>query len=580
MLGLRRVRNLIALTTAVCAAGVVLAAPASAAAGGSVLKDDIKLTIDRQGVLHVREAVDYNFGSGGSTAGMSRTLIDRLDYSDQYDREFLASTPKATSSDGGPTDVAVSKTADATVVNVGKGKQTSGTHTVVLDYTITGAVTPISGGEQVEWYAISGWTVPVTNAVVSVTGPSAMRSASCTAGAVNSSIYCTQSSMDHTMTTAVFRQVQLAPGQTLKVTVGLPPGTTNAKPILKAQWSLARAFDVNPVTVTVLVVLLILLLGGFTLLYYAHGRDKRAVRTKAEAGDHAPIVSANGDGLQFAPPNGVRPGQVGTLLDEQADVIDVTATIVDLAVRGYLLIEEMPHGRSARVDWKLVRKHAPVADLLPYERKLFDALFENRDSVKLSEIGRRDFSDKLAGVRDAMYRDVVRQGWFAHRPDSVRTRWTVTGLAVVVIGIVATVLLAIYSTYALAGLALIIAGAALAVGGQYMPAKTAKGATVLAHTIGFREYLYRADDVDNIPEPRRLELFSRYLPYAVVFDNVEQWDDILATHGDDVTAHTDNLAWYHGPAEWDMSNFGDSFQTFVITTSGAISGARQMRGMK
>lgn len=578
MLGLRRVRATFAVIAAALVAATLAAAPASAAASGTVRKDDIKLTIGRQGVIHVRESVDYDFGAG-TTAGMSRTLISRVDYSDDYDRIFVASTPKATSPNGGPTAVTMNKTADANVVTVGKGQQVSGRHKVVLEYTISGAVTPMSGGEQVEWYAISGWTVPVTSATVAVSAPGAMRSASCTAGAVNSTIYCTQSSMDHTMTSAVFRQVQLPAGQTLRVSVGLPAGTTNAKPILKQQWSLGRAFDVNPITVTVLVVLLVLLLGGFALLYYVHGRDERAVRTKAEAGDHAPIVGGGSEGLQFAPPNGVRPGQVGTLLDEQADVVDVTATIVDLAVRGYLLIEELPHGRSARVDWKLVRKHAPVADLLPYEQKLFDALFDGRDSVKLSEIGRRDFSEKLSGVRDAMYADVVRQGWFARRPDSVRTRWTVAGLIVVVLGVIATVLLAIYSTYALAGLALIIAGSALAVGGQYMPAKTAKGATVLAHTIGFREYLYRADDTDNIPEGRRLELFSRYLPYAVVFDNVEQWDDILASHPGD-GHRSDNLAWYHGPAEWDMSNFGDSFQTFVITTSGAISGTRQLRGMK
>lgn len=584
MLGLRRVRKYLAVTAAALLAGSVagtmLAAPASAAGGGRVLKDDIKLSIDRSGVLHVHEVVAYDFGAG-TNAGMSRTLVTRLDYNDDYDRIFQVGTPKAASADGGPTAVSVAKGADAETVTVGKGQQVNGRHKITLDYTVAGAVTPASGGEQVEWYAVSGWTVPVASAAVTVSGPSALRSASCSAGTLNSTVYCTQSSMTHTMTSARFRQVDLGPGQALRVSVGLPAGTTHATPILEEQWSLSRAFDVNAVTVTVLLVLLVLLLGGFGLLYYVHGRDERAVRTKAGAGDHAPIISDGGDGgLQFAPPNGVRPGQVGTLLDEQADVVDVTATIVDLAVRGYLLIEELPHGRSARVDWRLVRKHAPVADLLPYERRLFDALFDGRDAVKLSEIGRGDFSEKLAGVRRAMYDDVVRQGWFAHRPDSVRTRWTLSGLIVAVLGVAATVLLAIYTTYALAGLALIIAGAALAMGGQYMPAKTSKGATVLAHTIGFREYLYRADDVDNIPENRRIELFSRYLPYAVVFDNVEQWDDILAAHNDDPSAHADNLSWYQGPAEWDMSIFGDSFQTFVITTSGAISGTRQLRAMK
>ena len=35
------------------------------------------------------------------------------------------------------------------------------------------------------------------------------------------------------------------------------------------------------------------------------------------------------------------PGQVGTLVDEHANLIDVTATIVDLAVRGWLTITDL-----------------------------------------------------------------------------------------------------------------------------------------------------------------------------------------------------------------------------------------------
>src|SRR5439155_565626 len=49
--------------------------------------------------------------------------------------------------------------------------------------------------------------------------------------------------------------------------------------------------------------------------------------------------------VEFEPPDRLRPGQVGTLIDERANPLDATATIVDLAVRGYLGIEEIPqHG--------------------------------------------------------------------------------------------------------------------------------------------------------------------------------------------------------------------------------------------
>ena len=59
-----------------------------------------------------------------------------------------------------------------------------------------------------------------------------------------------------------------------------------------------------------------------------------------EGGRSAPV--------EFAPPEGMRPGQVGTLVDEQANTLDVSATIVDLAVRGYPADPGAPQGGVVR----------------------------------------------------------------------------------------------------------------------------------------------------------------------------------------------------------------------------------------
>jgi hypothetical protein len=211
---------------------------------------------------------------------------------------------------------------------------------------------------------------------------------------------------------------------------------------------------------------------------------------------------------------------------------------------------------------------------MPYERVLYDALFAGRDVVRLSELG-GTFAGQLAAVRGALYEDVVRQGWFTRRPDSERTRWTTTGTVLAGLGVIGTVALALYTNLALIGLALIIAGAALAMGGQYMPAKTTHGATVLAHTLGFRAHLYRGEAPDA-PSVDRVAMFSRYLPYAVVFDSVSRWAGTVADIGGD-DERADNLYWYEGPAEWDLSNFAESMRSFTLATSGAISASRQFR---
>jgi hypothetical protein len=536
-------RLVLVITLAVLTVSPALPAAALTA---NVTKDALTLALRPGGVLHVKEQITY---SGDAPV---RTLLTRTRYDDGNDRLFRISGFKG---DG--------TLADGKITLTGKGR-------AVLEYDVSGAVTPITGGEELRWYAVSGWSVPVDEATVKVTGPVTIQSLSCFAGELTSAVGCTTAEMDHLGTTATFEQQGLGASQALTVVVGYPQGASGGKPILERRFELANAFAVTPMTSGVLAGLLVLLLAGIGLLYWTRGRDART------AGRASGAVSPLHDG-QFSPPGGVRPGQIGTLFDEQADVVDVTATIVDLAVRGYLRIDEQPRQTYDAPDWMLVKRlNAPVNALLPYERALYEAIFEGRDSVLLSQL-HGSFSEGLDKVRDALYQDVVAQGWFSHRPDTVRTRWTTIGVILCAAGVVATAVLAWFTTYGLLGLALIIAGAALAVGGQHMPAKTARGAAALAHALGFREYL-ASPRIDDVPPAQRVELFSRYLPYAVIFDSVDPWARVVASING-TGQRADNLYWYHGPAEWDLSKFADSMRTFTTTTSGAISSSRQLRSL-
>ncbi|GGP10898.1 DUF2207 domain-containing protein [Nonomuraea glycinis] len=514
------------------------ATPAMAAAG---ITDEVTMTLGKGGTLHVVEKIS------GAEGPLKRTFLTRTRYDDTSDRLYEISNVKG----GKLTGDVLTVTAPATV-----------------EYDVKGAVTATGGMEELRWFAVNGWDTAVAKATVKVNGPGQVQSLSCFAGELTSAIGCTSASMDHVATQADFEQTGLAPGQALTVVVGFPQGASGGQPIIDKRFSLANAFALSPVTGGALAALLVLLLGGLAALYWTRGRDARIADHEKGA------VDPMRDG-HFSPPDGVRPGQIGTLVDEQADVVDVTATIVDLAVRGYLRIDEQERQTYDAPDWMLVKQpHAPVTALLPYERTLYDAIFDGRDAVLLSQLS-GSFVAHLGKVRDALYTDVVRQGWFARRPDAERTRWTTIGVVAMVVGIVATAALAWFTTYGLIGLALIIAGGALSVGGQYMPAKTAKGSAALAHTLGFREFLF-SGDLGDVPEKQRVELFSRYLPYAVIFDGVEHWSRVVAS----VTGNgspSDNLYWYHGPAEWDLSKFAGSMRTFTTTTSGAISATRQFR---
>ncbi len=120
--------------------------------------------------------------------------------------------------------------------------------------------------------------------------------------------------------------------------------------------------------------------------------------------------------VEFAPPDDMRPGQMGTLIDEQANVLDVSATLVDLAVRGYLLIQEIPkEGWFGKPDWRLIRLEKPDDDLLTYERRLLTGLFRDGTEVTISEL-KNTFAKRLEGVQESLYADAVERGWFTRAP--------------------------------------------------------------------------------------------------------------------------------------------------------------------
>src|SRR5690606_18275995 len=138
--------------------------------------------------------------------------------------------------------------------------------------------------------------------------------------------------------------------------------------------------------------------------------------------------------VEYTPPSDLRPGEIGALRDEVVHPIDVTSTIVDLAVRGYLTIEETEERQLLRnkTDWRLKRLK-PSEGLEEYERLLLDGLFEDGDEVMLSDL-KTKFVDRLAKVKDAMYAAMVEHGWYRRSPRRTRNLWLGLGFAVLVAG--------------------------------------------------------------------------------------------------------------------------------------------------
>jgi len=333
----------------------------------------------------------------------------------------------------------------------------------------------------------------------------------------------------------------------------------------------------TPVTGTLAGLILIPGLAGVVWLATNRGRDRRfagqtpgLTPTSGAVEEPVPLIGAGPVAVQFQPPEGLRPGQLGTLIDEQANVLDVTATIVDLAVRGHLRIVELEreHWFSSR-DWRLERLPSGTGDLLAYEKLLYDGLFETGEQVLLSSL-KKTFAERMGKVQTALYEDVTRAGWFRGRPDKVRGVWQVAGIGLIIAGAIATFILGHELHWAPVGIAVILLGLALFFFASRMPARTAAGTAVLAQAKGFREYI-RTAEAEQLRFEEGQDIFSRYLPYAVVFGETDRWVKVFGPLAAAAASAGTSPTWYAGPTGWDPTHFGASMGGFTSSASSTLS---------
>jgi uncharacterized membrane protein YgcG len=455
-----------------------------------------------------------------------------------------------------------------------------------LHYRTTRQLGFFADHDELYWNAIGdGWEVPIDTATVRVVTLVTATREACFAGPTGSSLPC--GSIDSSGSTVTAAQpAGLAPHDAFTVVVGLPREAVRATgPHLEERWTFRRSVTPTPLTGALAGLVLVPGLAGVALLVARVGRDRRyagqtpgLVPTVDAVEERVPLVGTGPVAVAFQPPEGLRPGQLGTLLDERASVLDVTATIVDLAVRGHLRIVELerPHWFTSR-DWRLERLTGGTGELLPFEKTLYDGLFLSGDQVLLSSL-KKTFAARMAKVQTALYQDVTRAGWFRVRPDQVRSGWRIAGLALAVGGGWLTWLLSHQLHWAPVGAAVSLVGIALLALSRRMPARTALGTAVLAQAKGFREYL-RTAEADQLRFEEGQDIFSRYLPYAIVFGEADRWVRVfgpLAASSPSAvggSTSTGGMSWYAGPAGWDLAHFGDSLDSFTSSASSTLATA-------
>ena len=229
----------------------------------------------------------------------------------------------------------------------------------------------------------------------------------------------------------------------------------------------------------------------------------------------------------YAPPEGMGPAEAGTLVAENVAPRDITAVLVDLAVRGYVKIVEVDHKglllHSKDYEFHLLKQRDQWTDLTDYERAMLDKIFGVGGTVtKLSEL-RNHFYTVLPMVKDEIIGALKSKGMYTVDPESAAGYWVVAAIVVVAPYVLlqlrgwASFLASMGPTIVCGLIALVI----VFLFGRQLTATSLKGARTRVQILGFQEFMNRVDSdrLKRMPP----DTFEKFLPYAMALGVEHRW---------------------------------------------------------
>lgn len=229
------------------------------------------------------------------------------------------------------------------------------------------------------------------------------------------------------------------------------------------------------------------------------------------------------------PPNNNPPAVVGALSDGKVGAREIAATLIDLAVHGYLFINHHSNGTFSFGKRKSLNLEN-LPELRGFERMLLSKIFEP-DKYKSTgadvemRVGRHIFSKKIAQVYLGIYNEATLLGYFAQNPVVIHLRWRYTGMISFFLSLIGFFYTAFrtpdpkYIIFFWVGN--MMAASVIIWLSSLMPVRSVTGTVVLRAWMEFRQYLRLSRPIEggaNIADQ-----FNIMLPYAMVFGLEEEW---------------------------------------------------------
>ena len=468
------------------------------------------ININKDASVNITEEITYDF-TEQPVHGIRRKIPFK------YKNRRIEVITKEVLLDGHPVAKQILKEGGVFIIKIGNPNKTiAGQHHFKISYQLKNVINYFPEEDEFYWNVIYDWPVPVLKGGATVTAPSITR-VKCFEGSIGSSKSCQIISQDKRRVIFSFHRLEVGEGGT--IVIGLKKGSV-AQPSIwqKISTWLKKYF--------------IVWFPGLTFIWslqrwWRHGRDPKGRGT---------IIP------YYDVPDNISVGQASTVLHRTFYSKDISAMIIQLAVKGYLKIKQERKGllkRKQYIFFKSDKYLKTQSKLTPEEEKLFEILFEfgEGDQVSTKDL-RKEFYKRIPDISKIAVEEVIKKGYLPK--DSKYNGKFMTYLAMFLFFILAV---ATNITEALWLYGFFISFLILFVFSFLMKHLTKKGVEMREKLLGLKMYLETAEkdriEFHNAPE-KNPERFEKLLPYAMIFKVEKKWAKQFAD------IYTTPPDWYEG----------------------------------
>ena len=402
------------------------------------------------------------------------------------------------------------------------------TRTVEIHYTVTNAVRWFDDYDELYWNVTGNdWPVPIESASATISFPpnaAGNLRAQAFTGVYGSNEQNATVRVNGS-TVSVQTNDQLSMREGLTADVYIPKGVlTQPSKLTEAMWFLRSNLIV------------LLPLWAFIVMFFfwwTKGRDPK------------PDISV---APMYEPPKGMTPAEVGSLMDDAVKPRDITSTLVDLAVKGYLKIEEKEQKTLmfSHRDYlfHLLKPPSEWGSLESHERVMLNHMFAGGlTEVHLSDL-KNQFYVAIPTMKGNILTELKTKGMYSVDPESAHA-YVLAGVVFTVAPFVLAQVFGAASLLESGGLLVasgIISVLIIFLFARIMTAKSRKGVDTKVEILGFQEFVNRVDSdrLKRMPP----DTFEKFLPYAMALGIENRW--AKAFQG--IVQNPPN--WYVGPTPY------------------------------